>query len=219
MRLKSISLKQSTAAALAAMMLVGPIAAKAAGTGREGRPRAEVDRQAREAREGAREAGRGGTIPAQVTATVRALEANRLLPRLSPQDKARFEANLAASPVMLEAATALGHNVANGELAEAALEGLTLIRTPRDETLDEVTALNADAQMDQAYYTLVTKAAQKSIAWAPELRANMLYLLTETNAGVKRGLSTKDAITEANAKLARDKGVRLDVKDINKYCL
>ncbi len=212
-------MKKTALVAMAAVMVVGPIAAKAAGA-REARPRAAVERDVREAGRGAREAGRGGQANVQVTEAVNALHEARILPRLNPEQKSQLEANLAKSPEMLDTVNKLSR-LANGnrDLSAAAIEGMALVKNPSDKTADAIAALIPDAQIEQAYQTLVTKAALKANSWNAETQANFLFLLTEANARIARGSSVKEAMEQANAELARAKGVRLDVKEINKYCL
>lgn len=212
-------MKKTALVAMAAVMVVGPIAANAAGA-REARSRADVERAVREAGRGARVAGRGGQANVQVTEAVNALHEARILPRLNPEQKSQLEANLAKSPEMLDTVNKLSR-LANGnrDLSAAAIEGMALVKNPSDKTADAIAALIPDVQVEQAYQTLVTKAALKANSWNTETQANFLFLLTEANARIARGSSVKEAMEQANAELSRAKGVRLDVKDINKYCL
>lgn len=212
-------MKKTALVAMATVMVVGPIAANAAGA-REARPRAAVERDVREAGRGAREAGRGGQANVQVTEAVNGLHEARILPRLTPEQKSQLESNLAKSPEMLDTVNKLSR-LANGnrDLSAAAIEGMALVKNPSDKTSDAIAALIPDAQVEQAYQTLVTKAALKANSWNAETQANFLFLLTEANSRIARGSSVKEAMEQANAELARAKGVRLDVKEINKYCL
>lgn len=219
-------MKKNLLMALVAVMAMAQTAHAAKGTEKDGKSDAIRAQEARAAKEGAARDATHGADAGTIGTTMKALDAERLTIRLSPNQKTDLGHNM-SNPVIAAAVkgTLAQSKTANlRDLAMARLEALANVKQdPTTVTVDALAKLDSSAKLEQAYDVLAVNAGEAAKGWSPELRDNLTFLLTKANELIAQGRTKSEAMTEANTILAKSKAeggrsVRLNLDDVNKWC-
>lgn len=223
---KNLILALVASVATAGILATAQSAHAAAGSEKGGKTPEGVRRDVRDAKTKAAETAGQGADGAS-TSIIASLKTSKLTNRLDPMQETNLGRAISENPAVEAAAKETivqAKSERHRELAEARVGALANLKGIKTGVAAEALAnLTPDGKKEQAYVTLALNAGKAAESWDAATIANLTFLLAKVNELIASGRSIADAMTEAQALIAKPKdeggrSVRLNLEDINKFC-
>lgn len=212
--------------ATAAVLATAQSAYAAAGTEKGGKTPEGVRRDVKDSRaEAAKSAGQGADGAS--TSIIASLKTSKLTNRLDPMQETNLGRAISENPAVEAAAKETivqAKSERYRDLAEARVGALANLKGIKTGLAAEALAnLTADGKKEQTYVTLALNAGKAAESWDAGTTANLTFFLAKINELIASGRTIADAVTEAQALIAKPKeeggrSVRLNLEEVRNFC-